>query len=259
MARVCIFCRSNIAKLTLEDVLPMWYLRRRQGLGLFAHVSWSGTGPEHRHKSPLKVGVKIVCGACNNLWMSDIQRESSRFLEKMIDGQPITLDSEGQRAVAAWLMMTAITWQFAVPGGKPIPESFVNDFYAMPAPRKPSAGVAVWIGRYSGPSRMATYCCDIARTVQANPESAARIDTNRDAPPFGATICLENIVAQVAGFNISQTPVRFVLGNAMKFWQPIWPASPNLVSWPPQESIDEPVLQMLERAFNPPEPENAAS
>ncbi len=259
MARVCIFCRNNTAKLTLEDVLPMWYLRRRRGLGLFTHVSWSGTGPEHRHESPLKVGVKIVCGACNNFWMSDIQREASRLLEKMIDGQPITLDSQDQRAVAAWLMMTAITWQFAVPGGKPIPEHFINDFYALSAPRKPSTGVAVWIGRYSGPSRMATYCCDIARTIRANPESAARIDTGRDAPPFGATICLESFVAQVAGFSLPQTRVRFVLRDAMKFWQPIWPPSPDPVSWPPQESIDEPVLQMLERAFNPSEPRNAAS
>ncbi len=116
-----------------------------------------------------------------------------------------------------------------------------------------------WDLHYSGPSRMTTYCCDIAQTIQADPELAARIDTSRDTPPFGATICLESFVAQIAGFSIPQTSVRFVLGDAMKFWQPIWPPSPDSVSWPPQESIDEPVLQMLERAFNPPESKNAAS
>jgi hypothetical protein len=248
------FCRNNTAKLTLEDVLPMWYLKRRQGLGLVTHVSWSGAGIEHRHQSPLKVGVKVVCGPCNNVWMSDIQREASKFLEKMIDGQPTILDSDGQRAVATWLMMTAFTWQFAVSGGKPIPEHFTRDFYTMSAPRKPPAGTTVWIGRYSGQSRMATYCCDVARTIQADGESVKRIDINRDPPPFGATICLENFVAQVAGFSIPQTQVRFALGDAAKFWHPIWPLSSGLVSWPPQESIDEPVLAMLERAFNPLEP-----
>ena len=254
MARVCVFCRNNTAKLTLEDILPMWYLKRRQGLGLFTHVSWSGTGFAHRHESPLKVGVKTVCGPCNNGWMSGIQSEASKFLEKMIDGQPTTLNSDGQRAVAAWLMMTAITWQFAVPGDKPIPERFASDFYAMSAPYKPPAGTVVWIGRYSGQSRMATYCCDVAPTIQADRESVNRIDVNRDRPPFGATICLENLVAQVAGFSIPQTHVRFVLGDAMKFWHPIWPPSLGLVSWPPQDSIDEPVLEVLERAFSRPGP-----
>jgi len=260
VTRVCVFCRNDTAKLTLEDVLPKWYLKHRQGFGLFTREMWAGTDPPQIRLVPLQIGVKRVCGKCNNGWMSDIQADAKTFLESMIlSGQPTDLDRDGQRAVAAWVMMTALTWQFALPSRpisepRPIPERFLRDFYAMSAPRQPPAGVAVWIGRYSGQPRLATYYCDVVPTIQADDEVANRIDVSRDRPPFGITICLENFVAQALGHTIPGANVTMNITAPETYWLPIWPPAPEWVSWPPQVSTDEPTLAALERAFNPARP-----
>lgn len=259
MARRCVFCCNNTAKLTLEDVLPTWYLRSRQGLGLFTHEVWSGTGPLQIRQIPLKIGVKCVCGKCNNGWMGDIQGEALKFMKTMIDGQPTELDLDGQRTVAAWVMMTALTWQFALPsrpisGPGPIPERFIRDFYAMPAPRLPPAGAAVWIGRYLGQLQQATYYVDVVPTIQADDEVANHIDVSRDPLLFGITLCLENFVAQVVGNSIPGVNVTINISAPEKYWLPIWPPTPGSVLWPPQPSIDELTLAVLERAFNPARP-----
>lgn len=257
MPRVCAFCHTNRARLTVEDVLPRWYLRQRPGVGLHTHEVWDGNGPPQRRNIPLRIQVRCVCSECNNGWMSAIQADALPFLERMIAGQPTDLDRDGQRAVASWVVMTMLTWQFALPTRpvghtRPIPERIYRDFYAMSALRQPLGNTAVWIGYYSDQPRLATYYADVIPEIQPDQEAFNRIDVHRDYPPFAATLCLEHFVAQMGGHILpGPTLMRFRLGEAAKFWLSIWPTTLGLVSWPPQQTIDEQTLGQLERAFNP--------
>jgi hypothetical protein len=61
--------------------------------------------------------------------MSVIQNEASVFLKPMVDGEAKDLDADAQRAVGAWAMMTALTWQFSFPNApNHIPASMLDSF-----------------------------------------------------------------------------------------------------------------------------------
>jgi hypothetical protein len=255
MSRACVFCLDAEARLTVEDVIPTWYLERRKGFAPTVHVvTRFGTTKGYQPRS-LKVASKVLCKECNSVRLGQVQDRAAPYLRHMVDGEPTELDVPAQTAVAAWLSMTALTWQWAIGDVDKIPDRIRADFLAAPFPKRPPAGVAVWIGhRANEPGRSTlvnSYYLDTVRTLHLR-EGSAPLDPNRNPAPFGATICVEHFVGQVAGHSIPGGDIAFDLQAAGRFWETIWPPRRTVIRWPAHDPIDKPTLIALERAFNEP-------
>ena len=103
--RTCVFCGRSDGPFHKEDVLPKWIVKSLD----VARVRIHNTTPEPFIVSKsMGVVTRAPCQRCNNGWMSDLEQAVRPFLEPMIHGQPVDLDSDAQTAVAQWFLKTFI-------------------------------------------------------------------------------------------------------------------------------------------------------
>jgi hypothetical protein len=106
----CIFCDSN--DMSKEHVIADWAYRafarkRKPANGLRASISTTGRLSVHPGNPVLT--AKVVCRACNNEWLSEIDEAACAVLRPVIRGEhEVRLTHEGQTAVAAWLYKSAL-------------------------------------------------------------------------------------------------------------------------------------------------------
>lgn len=96
--------------------------------------------------------IKVVCGTCNNGWMSLLQSRAMPLLLPMIQDKAYALTAEAQQILAAWAVMFSIIAErrgairpLAEDGCIPMTER--RHFKDT---QKPSGNWFVWIGRYRG-------------------------------------------------------------------------------------------------------------
>jgi hypothetical protein len=59
-------------------------------------------------KGAASLRAKIVCGECNEGWMSDLETDASRLLSPLIAGKESSLDQPQQLLAAFWATKTAM-------------------------------------------------------------------------------------------------------------------------------------------------------
>lgn len=244
--RLCVFCGSREAKLTVEDVLPLWthrYWKRQKRPKPSAghtHVYVNlGTGEQVRRPGELKVEAAIVCPTCNTTWMSDIQREASDRLKPMLSGHSLTLDSDDQRWVAAWGFMTACTWEFSVTQ-RYIPQSKRREFYTLRT--EPPPDTLMWLGHVRHKSLVMT-CSVVPLDVKENDTLSTRHKA------YAATIGIENFILQFVGHTAHSLPFGVDRGEASSAFRDIWPQPLPPYSWPLRWSLNERGVDSAIRAF----------
>jgi hypothetical protein len=107
MARQCIFCGG--VPVTREHAWPEWILRRFDATGVIVR-----TGPKpltFSTKPSIEITVQCICEPCNTDWMSDLETTAQRWLEPMIDGASVRLDSAAQLTVASWATKTVMVFE----------------------------------------------------------------------------------------------------------------------------------------------------
>lgn len=209
MSRVCIFCSREGQKLTLEHAYPHWLS------GLFSkplkatnEVSggnvnrvWQGRVFQHK--------VKLVCGDCNNGWMSALEGEAKPLLTSLVlthDGR--TFSREDQRIISLWAQKTVLVINKAVGGDfDDIPKIFYEQLYAD---TQPITNIMVSMGwrmlaNGSKDQPLASFEIKQVTSVEAEKSSAdaLRKQMDDDALIWTAILALGNIVFHVVGTNIS--------------------------------------------------------
>lgn len=103
-SKVCIFCPFR-GKMTHEHIWGDWtrnYVPRPQNKHEFkAILAPTPTEEVHgplkiRAGDPLNSQVRVVCGACNSGWMSQIQEYAKPYLIPLFDGDESVLDAPAQ-------------------------------------------------------------------------------------------------------------------------------------------------------------------
>ena len=113
MARQCIFCGGG--GLTNEHAWPQWILNEQDPFGIVVESDGEHVRTLVGPKAAIK--LKVVCAACNNGWMSDLEAKAKPVLGPLIDGQRSRLGLPEQALLNICLTKTAMVFGFMATKG----------------------------------------------------------------------------------------------------------------------------------------------
>lgn len=214
----CPFCDSTLG-LTDEHVWPDWYSRllRSRGVPL---------ARENVRRGRIDVTVP-VCGACNNAWMSVLEKDAARVLKPMIEAgegecAPFTVTAAERERLASWAVLKAYLLDAAT--GPCVPRGFLHRFALR---REPDESTAVWVGAYTP---------DVAaRGEKRTLNFSSRQGRTENSPNgFLVTFTVFNVLFQVVA-HFNGGPVGLTGGrpqyDAALFG--LWTAPGSGLVWPP--------------------------
>ncbi|WP_404403778.1 hypothetical protein [Pelagibacterium halotolerans] len=126
--RKCIFCGTPHA-LTREHVLPVWLQEYVGGdePGEFrgTRANFFGMPLDERKASPNSHTLKVVCGECNNGWMSRLEVAFSAILPRLeMDINPRRFSKTERATIAKWIVKTGIIAHLSSNYRRILPETF---------------------------------------------------------------------------------------------------------------------------------------
>ena len=127
MRNVCIFCGEG--RLTKEHVWPDWlrnYIRRsgvrtRHRSGDFIiqneriNSSNVGFGKQNRTGNVTSRKLRVVCGDCNNGWMSRLQKAAKPLLVQLIEKKWCINTERDHEIISNWITMFTMVAEFLNP------------------------------------------------------------------------------------------------------------------------------------------------
>lgn len=151
----CVFCENT--GLTKQHIWPKWLKEinqpevtsHTQVLANTDHRNPAAPTPEVRRRqghSGTRTARK-VCKTCNNGWIERLEERVRGPVTKLMQGEPITLDLDTQRLLAAWLTLVTMMVEFTDLGTlASTPESYAYLYQIG----EPPPGWKVWMAKYSG-------------------------------------------------------------------------------------------------------------
>ncbi|NYH51368.1 hypothetical protein HNR06_000957 [Nocardiopsis arvandica] len=248
MSDTCVFCHGE-GGMSREHVLPAWMSREfteiagssARFLSLEQHADPVDRGAYTiRHpylrlrdnQRPFSRRAKVVCKSCNNGWMSRLEAKVRPTLAKVVRGSCIALGTEGQTALAAWLLKTMLM-EYKAPSAGPraqqppmVPQVDYTRFYNE---RAPSSEMRVALATMQPPRegpRLVFYDSAIDQMRSENGKTG-----------YCATLRLGYFVAQLLRIpdGVPEETFASVLEPPLHLVQ-LWPATP-IVLWPPPAPI----------------------
>jgi hypothetical protein len=149
--RFCIFCggpgltREHIYANWLRNYIPREMKSYTKSSSLI-HPTRIKTLVKKEPGDPHSRRVKVVCGSCNNGWMSKLQESAKPILIPLIKGEHAILDRDSQAVISAWVSMAVIVADSAEPDKSAIHETDRQWLY-----RNKSAPMnwTIWLGDFS--------------------------------------------------------------------------------------------------------------
>ena len=188
------FCGAP-GPLTKEHVWPRWArsLLPADGHVPVEHViAVDGEAPTERSflASGFDETTRKVCATCNNGWMADLEERAKPLIRAMAADEPVILDEDAQRVLAAWALKTAIVHDCA-PGGPWRPSAMSAEARHLAQTGAPTGNVLVWLsGFLDAPPARARLWGTIANVVTMD---GAQVT----ADIYGATFSLGPVCFQI--------------------------------------------------------------
>jgi len=263
MTTRCAFCGAQ-GGLTSEDVLPQGLLKALRDASVTGTVVYrqskgrpGDTSAVHsRPGKSLATKARVVCGACNSTWMSQIEQSVTAFLPKLVKGHHVLLTCDRQEALASWSVKTILMLQHTHLRSHQvvIPPA---DYAAFFAAKSPSALMQVLTAYIEPPGRGS----NLEATVQFLAENrdmaaVARLMWHDDEPApvdmhaYTATLQIGYWVSRVIRVGAPQFVAGLSPGPAMRRYAlTIWPAG-GRPDWPPRSLADIDGLIALARSLD---------
>lgn len=238
---ICAFCQQE-AGLTGEHVWSDW-INKLLGPCQYEFVKDnSEQGVVGRWTAPsLNVKAKVVCGNCNNRWMSEIENTAKPVLSQLISGGKAFTLTESDIALLSVFSfkVSAVADYMNVEQRLPFYSPSIRKRFStsLDIPN----GVHMWVGRLQSSSIYGLF-----QTVYYHP----RTGTMRGFEFYVLTYILGGMILQVGSIKRVHpmkrpTLPRFAQDPSMdKVTPQFWPSAIGSISWPlvrylDRESIDE--------------------
>ncbi len=181
----------------------------------------------------LELTVRMPCEPCNNGWMSDLENQVKPFMTGMaFRGEKALLDEDHQLTLVRWLVKTAMVNEFTALGAEP--KYFTEGERAAFKERfEFPPGLWIWLARYDG----------------VLPLHSLQLRAPKRAPTlYSLTFGSNFFVAQLFACRDPEFR-RFAEGTQGPRLQQLYPAPLGWISWPPENTIDDDELQILDYRF----------
>ena len=240
--RVCGFCGGE--GINKEHVWPDWMrkviLESRAAGGMKGfHAEIERGGKTSQFKNPtLEIQVGMPCDTCNRSWMSNLETKASPFMTGMVyRGEKTLLDEERQRTLVRWIVKTAMVYEFTAASTEAKYFSQAERLAFKDRLEIPQ-NLWIWLARYDGIRPM--------HAVQR------RAPKSSDIPPriYSLTFSANLFAIQVFAFRESEGD----LGQVARATRPerllqLWPAPGAWMTWPPDITIDDDALAVLDDRY----------
>lgn len=159
----CIFCNGD-DRLSKEHFWPDWlqaYVGKNPG---YKYVQGTESGNVTELESPDVVDkwersghvttkkFRVVCAACNNGWMSELEKKAKTLLEPLFLGKHLALNQEEQKLMSVWCFMKIMVADGEPEEGRVFLPSEMHTFYRD---RTIPSNFKVYLGRHSTGSKTA--------------------------------------------------------------------------------------------------------
>ncbi len=252
--RLCAFCPSPATKKG-EHIFDNWLNKDEDGSRISRDYHMTSEGRStvdalsYRSRS-INITRPVVCGPCNNGWMSDITNFAKDVAEGAIRyAQPTSLSAEGIATLAAYAFLKAAVVDYAITldGHRPFfqPKSRVmfRDELAIPN------GTQIWLAHH-GSNRDLQSGHAWSTTLQLYSGIVKGFDF------YLFTYFVGHLVLQLTcprwRKNAARRPKELPVLIEAKVWRhftvPIWP-DVQQAEWPPHHQLDSHTLQKLRDRF----------
>jgi len=235
--RICGFCGAH--DVSQEHLWAGWLgtvilkSRAEGGAKTFNAQIERGGKASSFQKNDLEMTVGMPCEPCNNGWMSALENEVKGFMTPMVfRGDKTILDADRQRSLVRWVVKTAMVYEFT--GRKDEPKYFTPDErkafkegFALPP------NLWIWLARYDG----------------VMPLHSLQLRGPKHAPEiYSLTFGSNFLITQVFA---CRDPRFRQIAEATKGprLQTLYPNADEWIVWPPEKTIDDDELQVLDYRF----------
>ena len=220
----CAFCDHG-GKLTAEHITGQWMN------DLFVGPSVSRFGTSTSDSKEFKSGeldfkAKVVCGTCNNTWMSDIETNVKPILAPMIAGErAVPITPEIARSIAVFAFKTAVIVDHMRRDEPFFPRRFRQAF------RKslfiPSF-VNMWMCGFAG---------NRSKVRIKGIYHSGKTPDGLHLKMYACTCAFGNFAFQVLSVFQSRSAEIYSAGRFKNIAVPLWPKSPPNFVWPYREML----------------------
>jgi hypothetical protein len=224
----CAFCPST-AKLTLEHITSEWMNDLFPGENIHLREA-RGQVTQWKTRDEIDWKARVVCGDCNNGWMSDLENDHAKpVLTPLITGDATRMEITQQvaRSIALWIFKTAVVLDQAHHRPYPwFPKDVREEFRTD---RKMTSLVQMWICGVDGGRRHINL-----RSMYG----AIKITPTYPVFSYICTGGIGNFAFQLCSFKHERMNTRlFPLPDFDQIAVPIWPQMPSGVTWPFSENL----------------------
>lgn len=251
-ARRCAFCdRTDLSK---EHFGPKW-MRPYFALPFDpVRTSWSqirtegGRLKSHREKTRpghvVATKFRVVCSACNNGWMSELEERAKPILMRILANETFDLTTEDQCLLARWIALKTIVGESEDSIAKVTPRDSRCEFRTSDS--VPEI-FRIYLGHHSVPARSGY--SNYATRLMAFSEEPIKL-TEKLGPrntqqsvflvgPLLAFVCATTTTVDIAH--------ELNLPSSLK---QIWPQTQSVLPWPTAPTIPADGVRALERALH---------
>lgn len=237
--RFCIFCGKP--GLTREHVWADW-LKKYIPKDMTDHSSlFAVVHPTHsdakRRKQPGDIRsrkLRVVCGACNNGWISRLQERAKPHLLPLIQGDVTAFDVSTQTCLSAWIAMFVMVAEHFNPYTVTTPQA--QRTYLWQNGNAPFDNWKIWIGDYQRGDwvgHLAHFTVPVS-----SPHHIPEIIDNGLPRPNTQTMTF--VVGRLYVHVASSTTDIFEDWRLQRtnLLAQIWPIRRNVIGWPPKTMTD---------------------
>ncbi len=218
----------GVPELLTLDLVPQPVTREKTVLNSEGRYESSITTHGARKPLPTDVQVKIVCAACNNGWMSALERAARPIFVRLASGKAHSLSAGDQELLAAWMYKTALMYAYWDPENSPFTRNCYRRFYRT-QPKVPDRTM-VWLTRSS--SRYAQLGMGMRNLRMVNQLQLAGLGDNLERNNSTAMwLACSGVVLLMHHSRVGGYEYLTLLPPWDKGWIRLWPA-PEDAQWP---------------------------